>query len=147
MFEKQIIDKQEHRNFFVMMSNRDTRHTFPMLTDDPSTIIDRAYEEISMGYTGLLIYKRMAILQQDSFIDLSKTDEGKAKHYRNFLFIQQHEDSEYVAFSAFEPPNHYETLDEAIAAGKEQLKNKQRIFPGQVFTVVCSAFLENHAWH
>lgn len=147
MFEKQIIDKQDHRNFFVQMSNRGTRDTFPLLTDDPSTIINHAYEEISMGYTSLVIYKRMAILQQDSCVDLSKTDEGKAKYYQNFLFVQQHEGSEHVAFSAFEPPNHYETLGEAIASGKEQLKNKQRIFPGQVFTVVCSAFLESHAWH
>lgn len=147
MFEKQLIDKQEHRNYFVQMTNRKMNGTFPLLSDDPSTIYDQAFKEISMGYSSLCIYERMAILQEDQEFIVPKVREYRPKYFENMVFVQQHAGSEYVAFSAFEPLMQYKTLDEAIAAGKELLKKKQQLFPGQVFTIVCAAFLESHQWH
>lgn len=147
MYEKQLIDKQEQRNFFVYMSNRGIQRNFPILSDDPTTIYDRAYQEISMGYTSLVIYERMVILQEGQEFVMPKVRVYKPKFYQNLLFVQQEADSEHVAYSAFEPINQYKTLKESVAAGKELLQKKQQLFPGQVFTVVCAALLEKHSWH
>lgn len=147
MYEKQLIDKQETRDFFVYMSNRGIQETFPMIAHDPATIYERAFHEIGMGYTALLIFKRMAIVQEGGWTDLSVADEGRPEYYENFLFVQQHSDSEHISYSAFEPYKKFSSLAEAVAAGKEVLEKKRRLYPGQVFTVVCAAFVAHRNWH
>jgi hypothetical protein len=141
MFEKQLISKQENRDFFIYMSNRGIKETFPLILDAPSSLYKRAYNEINMEYTAAIIYERLAILQEDSWFAASKAHQFEQKHYRNFLFIRQSASSEHVSFSAFEPEVKYSTLNEAVASGKELLNKKQQLYPGQVFTVVCAAFL------
>lgn len=53
MFERQLLDLHENRNYFVYMSNRSIQETFPMVSDSPKTIYNRASEEIHMGYSTL----------------------------------------------------------------------------------------------
>ncbi|MGI2329090.1 hypothetical protein [Planococcus sp. YIM B11945] len=141
MVEKQLTDKQENQNFFIYLSNREIKETFPMISDAPSSLYKRAYNEINMEYTAASIYERLAVLQEDSWFALSKPHSIEPRHYENFLFIQQSASTEHVSFSAFEPEVTYSSLNEAVASGKELLKKKQQLYPGQVFTVVCAAFL------
>jgi hypothetical protein len=141
MLEKQLIDKREKRDFFMYLSNRGIKETFPLISDAPSALYKRAYNEINMEYTAAIIYERVAILQEDSWFAEPKAHKFEPKHYRNFLFVQQRADSEHISFSAFEREVEYSTLDEAVASGKDLLKKKQQLYPGQFFTVVCAAFL------
>ncbi|UJF27640.1 hypothetical protein [Planococcus sp. 107-1] len=147
MVEKQLIDKKATQDFFVYMSNRGIESTFPLIGEDPSALLKRAYEEVGMGYTALFIYKRMAIVELDEWTDLSLADVGQPKSFRNFLFVQVHPQSEHIAFSAFEKYEDFYSLKEAVEAAQESIKQKQQVYPRRKFTVVCAAFVDSHNWH
>lgn len=147
MVEKQLIDKGAAQDFFIYMSNRGIESTFPLIGNDPSSLLNRAYEEVAMGYTALFIYKRMAIVESDNWTDLSLADVGQPKSFRNFLFVQVHPQSEHIAFSAFEKYEDFHSLKEAVEAAQKAIKQKQKFYPGRKFTVVCAAFVDSHNWH
>ena len=107
MVEKQLIDKKATQDFFVYMSNRGIESTFPLIGEDPSALLNRAYEEVGMGYTALFIYKRMAIVELDEWTDLSLADVGQPKSFRNFL-----------------------------KASQEAIKKKKELYPKRNFTIV-----------
>lgn len=147
MVENQLIDKEATEDFFIYMSNRGTGSTFPLIGEDPSLLLERAYEEVSMGYTALYIYKRMAIVEADGWTDLSLADTGQPKAFRNFLFVQLQPQSEQIFYSAYEKNMDFETMEEALKAGQETIKKKKELYPERNFTIVCGGYVDSHNWH
>lgn len=154
MQETQLLDEKDDRVYFVYMTNR--QDPFLLFERDMTQMMQRAFDEISVGYTNLWVMKRISIVIKEKVFYFPDNElviepasffqQNKQEVYIIFLFVRNSPSVPYVLSKRMntEP---YKRFESAAEAGARLIELMENTYPGRQFKVLCAKLLYDIPWH
>ncbi|ASN05370.1 hypothetical protein [Virgibacillus necropolis] len=154
MIERQLIDENDDRSYFVYLTNRNER--LRMFQKEVNQIFDEM-NNIQMGYTDLWIYERVAIYKDEKWITFSNNDDAankgydfgrvKEEKYRTFFFFESIRPSTNELYMPDEETMIHDSNKKALEHMESRMNYFKSHYPNRGVYGMCAKHLYDFMWH